>query len=106
EVYLLAAAYKNGGGLPGRYNSVAFRMCRRSRRVGFSMTCESETVVLGDSLMILRSATSFSPQTTTDIKPTNNTVPTIAAGTPPDLPVDADAVDAGMIAGVPGVRLA
>lgn len=40
---------------------------------------------------------------TTDIKPTNTNHPTNAAGLPPDLPVatDADAVDAGMMVGVP-----
>jgi len=42
---------------------------------------------------------------TNDIKPTNNTEPTTAAGVPPDMPAateEADAADAGMMAGVPG----
>jgi hypothetical protein len=40
-------------------------------------------------------------QLTTDIKPTNNNYPTIAAGTPPDRPAGADTADAGIMAGVP-----
>ncbi len=49
-----------------------------------------------------KSATSNTSKTT-DIKPTNTNHPTNAAGLPPDLPVatDADAVDAGMMVGVP-----
>lgn len=50
-----------------------------------------------------RSATSNNCKCTTYIKPTNINDPTTAAGTPPDLPADADAVDAGIIAGVLGI---
>jgi cytochrome c553 len=42
---------------------------------------------------------------TTDIKPTNNNEPTTAAGVSPDMPAateEAEAADAGMMAGVPG----
>jgi hypothetical protein len=49
-----------------------------------------------------RSAT-YNCKSTTDIKPTNINDPTTAAGTPPDRPADADAVDAGIIAGVLGI---
>ena|SRR5215467_3594696 len=50
-----------------------------------------------------RSATSNNCKSTTDIKPTNINDPTTAAGTPPDRPADADAADAGIIAGVLGI---
>ena len=50
-----------------------------------------------------RSATPNNCKATTDIKPTNNNVPTTAAGTPPDRPADADAADTGFLAGVLGI---
>src|SRR5215475_1089221 len=50
-----------------------------------------------------RSATPKNCKATTDIKPTINNDPTTAAGTPPDRPADADAVDTGFLAGVLGI---
>src|SRR5581483_11885199 len=50
----------------------------------------------------LSSATSNNHKTTTELKPTINNDPTIAAGTPPDLPAGADAADAG-ITGIRGL---
>jgi hypothetical protein len=52
-----------------------------------------------------KSATPNTAKPNTDIKPTNNTDPTSAADAPPDVPAateEADAPDAGMMAGVPG----
>src|SRR5215469_7857661 len=81
EKILMTVATKSGGRVHERYESIT--------RYGESRNS--------------RSATSKNCKCTTYIKPTNNNDPTTAAGTPPDLPADADAADAGIIAGVLGI---
>ena len=62
-----------------------------------------ESITRYGELRNSRSATPKNCKATTDIKPTNNNDPTIAAGTPPDRPADADAADTGFFAGVLGI---